>query len=102
MITWNQIVPIGKDEKAFVRLGARIAALCNAYNIAEVQLAEFVKVSQQIINAYEVGRRRIPAAKKCDPAPKLQRQMESIQDLPRGRQRFVMQVIDTVLAQQDR
>jgi hypothetical protein len=42
------------------------------------------------------------AAKKRGPAPKLQQQMERIQHLPRAQQRFVMQVIDTVLARQDR
>jgi hypothetical protein len=36
------------------------------------------------------------------PAPKLQQQMERIQHPPRAQQRFVMQVIDAVLAQQDR
>ncbi len=41
-------------------------------------------------------------AKKRGPAPKLQQQIERIQRLPRAQQRFVMQVIDTVLAQQNR
>jgi hypothetical protein len=74
----------------------------------------------------EVGRRRVPvlllpaiaeapavsvetligqkqaAPAKRDPAPKLQQQMERIQRLPRAKQRFVMEMIDTVLAQQDR
>ena len=39
---------------------------------------------------------------KRGPAPKLLQQMERIQRLPKAQQRFVMQVIDTVLAQQDR
>jgi hypothetical protein len=34
--------------------------------------------------------------------PQRQQQMERIQRLPRAQQRFVMQVIDTALAQQDR
>ena len=42
------------------------------------------------------------AAKKHGPAPKLQQQMERIQHLPRAQQRFVTQVIDTVLDQQGR
>ena len=75
----------------------------------------------------EVGRRRIPvsalstlaralgvsleellgeesaaAARKRGLAPKLQQQMERIQRLPKAKQRFVMEMIDTVLAQQDR
>ena len=36
------------------------------------------------------------------PAPKLLQQMERIQRLPKAQRRFVMQMIDTVLAQQDR
>jgi len=76
--------------------------------------------------ANEVGRRRVPVSLlpalattlavsieallgqkdaspgKRGPTPKLQQQMERIQHLPRSQQRFVMQVIDTVLAQQGR
>jgi hypothetical protein len=49
-----------------------------------------------------LGEESAAAAKKRGPASKLQQQMERIQHLPRAQQRFVMQVIDTVLAQQDR
>ena len=63
VIPWTQIVPIGKDEKAFfVQLGARIASLRKDQGITQVQMAE----------------------------------------LPKAQQRFVMQMIDTVLAQQGR
>jgi hypothetical protein len=42
----------------------------------------------------------MPATKaKRGPAPKLQRQIEQIQQLPRTKQRFVMQMLDTVLQQ---
>ena len=121
-------MPIGKDEKAFfVQLGTRIASLRKDQGITQVQMAELLKVSQQTINAYEVGRRRMPvsslpviarylgvsieeligeppsaAAKKRGPTPKIQQQMERIQRLPKAQQRFVMQMIDTVLAQQGR
>lgn len=118
---------ISASERAFfARLGARIAELRKAQNITQVEMAETLGVSQQTINSYEVGRRRVPvsalrtlaralgvsleellgedasAAKKRGPAPKLQQQMERIQRLPRTQQRFVMQMIDTVLAQQGR
>jgi len=86
-------------------------------------MAETLGVSQQTINSYEVGRRRVPvsalptlaralgvsleellgqdasAARKRGPAPKLQQQIERIQQLPRTQQRFVMQMLDTVLQQ---
>ena len=116
---------IAATERTFItRLGARVAAQ-NAVHL-QVQMAESLSVSQQTINSYEVGRRRIPVstlpqlagllgltvetllgddsadAKKRGPAPKLRQQIERIQQLPRTQQKFVMQMIDTVLAQQSR
>jgi transcriptional regulator with XRE-family HTH domain len=126
MFRWTDFMPIGKDEKAFfAQLGARIAQTRKAQSITQVQLAERLGVSQQTINAYEVGRRRMPVSSlpliarllgvsieelmgeepapgRRGPAPKLQQQIERIQKLPRSQQRFVMQMIDTVLAQQSR
>jgi transcriptional regulator with XRE-family HTH domain len=128
VISWNQIVPIGKDEKAFfVQLGARIAALRKEQSITQVQMAELLKVSQQTITAYEVGRRRMPVsslpliarflgvsieeligeppsatAKKRGPTPKIQQQVERIQRLPRAQQKLVMQMIDGILGQSSR
>jgi hypothetical protein len=40
------------------------------------------------------------AAQKRGPAPKLQHQLERISRLPKPKQRFVMQMLDTILAQQ--
>ena len=39
-----------------------------------------------------------PASKR-GPTPKLQQQMDRIKQLPRSKQQFVMQVIESVLAQ---
>lgn len=88
-----------------------------------MQLADIFGVSQQTITAYEVGRRRIQvsslpliaktlgvavedmvgpepkAASKRGPAPKLQQQMDRIAKLPKTRQRFVMDVLDSMLGQ---
>jgi transcriptional regulator with XRE-family HTH domain len=118
---------ISAVERAFFeRLGTRVAELRRSQDITQVEMAVTLGVSQQTINSYEVGRRRIPvsalptlarslgvsldellgeddaAAKKRGPAPKLQQQIERIQRLPRTKQRFVMEMIDTVLAQQSR
>ncbi len=117
---------ISKDERAFfTRLGARIAELRKTQNITQVQLAETLGVSQQTVNAYETGYRRVPVsalpmlastlavsveeligtpspAARRGPAPKLLQQVERIQRLPKAQQRFVMQMIDTVLAQAGR
>lgn len=115
---------ISPDERAFfVELGARVAELRKAQSITQLQVAEALSVSQQTINSYEVGRRRIPvsalpalakllsvsidellgegttAAKKRGPMSKLQRQIERVNTLPRSKQRFVSEMIDTVLQQ---
>lgn len=121
--TGNTLVALSKQELAFfARLGARIAHLRKEQGITQVQLAELLGVSQQTITAYEVGRRRIqvsalpviaqalgvsiealideaPKPGKRGPAPRLQQQLEQISQLPRAQQKFVMQMLDTVLQQ---
>lgn len=122
----SERMAISKEEKAFfVQLGARITELRKAQSVTQMQLAEWLGVSQQTVTAYEVGRRRMPVstlptlarllgvsleellgeetkAGKRGPAPKLQRQMERIQELPKPKQRFVMEMLDTVIAQAGR
>lgn len=120
-------VALSKEERAFfAELGARIAQLRKDQGITQVQLAELLGVSQQTITAYEVGRRRIQVsalptiakalgvavealigeepktASKRGRAPKLEQQMDRITRLPKAQQRFVMQVLDSVLAQAGR
>jgi transcriptional regulator with XRE-family HTH domain len=115
------------DEKLFFKqLGARIAALRKDQSLTQVQLAEALGLTQQMVASYEVGRRRVPVSllpqiaetlavsldelvgkkdvqpAKRGPAPKLQQQIERIQKLPKSRQRFVMEMLDTVLPQADR
>lgn len=89
-----------------------------------MQLAALLGVSQQAVNAYESGQRRVPISMlplladtlavtveeligapakrtgKRGPAPKLQQQLERIAALPKAQQRLVMQMLDTVLQQQ--
>jgi transcriptional regulator with XRE-family HTH domain len=116
---------ISTEERAFfTALGDRIAALRKANNATQVQLAEALGVSQQTLQSYEVGRRRIPVSalpivastlavsldelfgaeqkatrSKRGPAPQWQQQMEAIAQLPEARQRFVTEMLQTVLAQ---
>ena len=84
-------------------------------------------MSQQAVTAYESGQRRVPismlpalagtlgvtvedligaparrGAGKRGPAPKLQQQLERIQQLPKARQRIVSEVLDSLLAQAGR
>lgn len=120
------IAPMTQDEKVFFKaLGARIAALRIDSNLTQQQLADTLGLSQQVVASYEVGRRRVPVsllpalartlgvsveeligeetkAAKRGPAPKLQQQLERITQLPKPKQRFVMEMIDTVLQQQTR
>lgn len=114
------------DEKAFFQaLGTRIATARKAQGMTQVQLADELGVAQQVVASYEVGRHRIPASflprlaralaitvedligaeaqpARRGPAPKLLQQIERIQRLPKPKQRFVMEMLDTVLAQASR
>ncbi|MCZ8175106.1 MAG: helix-turn-helix transcriptional regulator [Burkholderiaceae bacterium] len=118
---------ISDDERTFFAgLGERVALLRKARGITQVVLAEALGVSQQTVQAYEVGRRRIPvstlrllaktlgvsldelmaedehAPRKREPVPQVQRQLERISALPKPKQRAVMDVIEALLAQQGR
>jgi DNA-binding XRE family transcriptional regulator len=92
--------------------------------MTRAQFAEELGVVQQTVQAYEADARHIPALApptvartlavslevlfgedqqvglKRGPVPEWQQQMESIARPPRARQRFVTEVLDTVLAQQ--
>ena len=114
-----------QDEKEYFKvLGSRIASLRKELGLTQVQLAETLGISQQMVASYEVGRRRILVSMlpqlshalkvqtdallgnetkmKRGPAPKWQQQIEAIAQLPKAQQRFVLQVLDTVLAQASR
>lgn len=118
---------INKEERAFFAgFGERVALLRKERGITQVQLAQALNVSQQTVQAYEVGRRRIPvstlrvlaktlgvtteallagqdsAPRKRGPAPKIQQHLERISQLPKPKQKMLMEMIDAVLAQQGR
>jgi transcriptional regulator with XRE-family HTH domain len=116
---------ISTEERSFfVAMGERIAALRKAHSVTQVQLAEALGVSQQTLQSYEVGRRRIPvsalpvvahtlavsldelfgeskpaARSKRGPVPQWQQQIEAVALLPKSQQLFVSKMIETVLAQ---
>lgn len=113
------------EEKVFYQtLGQRIARLRKDRNITQVQMAETLGVAQQTLAHYEVGRLRIavttlaalakaldvsveeligeqtdPTRSKRGPASRLEQQLEQISTLPRAKQQFVIQMLDTVLQQ---
>ncbi len=112
-----------QDLTPFVKLGQRVATLRNEQDLTQLQLAELLGISQQHLASFEVGRRKIPAnllprlaqlygitvdallgatdkkLQKRGPASKLQMQVEQISRLPKSKQRFVMEMLDTVLQQ---
>jgi transcriptional regulator with XRE-family HTH domain len=120
---------ISPDDRAFfVDLGARIAAQRKDQGITQMQLAEILGVSQQAMNSFEKGRRRVPVsllpaiaraldtsiealigdeepraakpvAKKRGPAPKIQQQLARVATLSKAKQRAIAQVLDSMLAQ---
>lgn len=119
--------PMTQDEKNFFRqLGSRIADARKSINLTQQQLGDVLGISQQMIGSYEVGRRRVPIsllpslahalslsiealigghhkpAAKRGPAPKIQQQLERVNALPKAKQRAVMEVLDSVLAQAGR
>ena len=125
-ITLGSAIPMTHDEKAFFRqLGTRIAALRKEQGLTQVQLAETLGLTQQMIASYEVGRRRVPVSllpalaralstslealigekappAKRGPAPQIQQKIERLTRLPKAKQRLVMEILDGVLAQASR
>ena len=116
-----------QDEKEYFKaLGGRVAQRRKELDLTQVQLAEMLGISQQMVASYEVGRRRVPvsmlpalahalavqvddllghmtkARAKRGPASQLQRSIERISELPKPKQRFVMEMLETVLAQASR
>ncbi len=114
------------ERDFFIAMGGRIAALRKARSITQVQLAQKLGISQQTLQSYECGRRRVPvsampvvaqhltvsldelfdapsqgtaksAPAKRGPAPQWQQQFQRIATLPRAKQQVVMQMLDGVL-----
>ena len=114
-------------EKAFYeRLGRRIAERRKALDITQVELAQTLGIAQQTMAHYEGGVSRIavallpPLANALDttveellgedtrrsgkrgPASRLQQQLDQVSQLPKAQQKFVSQMLDTVLQQAGR
>ena len=129
MLTASQstvTVAMTSDDEAFFKaLGARIAELRKEQGLSQQALADALGIPQQTFAHYEVGRARMPVSLlpelgklfgvavdellglrsgsgKRGPAPKFQKQLERIAQLPRARQQVVMDMLDGVLAQRAR
>ncbi|MCU7929127.1 MAG: helix-turn-helix transcriptional regulator [Candidatus Thiodiazotropha sp. (ex Dulcina madagascariensis)] len=113
-----------QDDKVFFKkLGKRVAVLRKELGITQSQLAETLEISQQLIAAYEAGTRKIPASTlpklaklfavsleelvgiekkpaKRGPASILQRQIEQIGLMPRTKQKFITEMLEALIKQQ--
>lgn len=125
----NWVTIMATDDKDFfVALGLRIAQLRKERGWTQQELADKLGIAQQTLAHYEVARIRIPASTlpalatlfvtpiddlvghaqnaqrtgKRGPTPKWQQQIEAISALPKPKQRFVMEMLETVLAQASR
>ena len=114
------------DERTFFQaLGARIAQARKDADLTQVQLAERLGIPQPQLASYEVGRRRVPVSllprlaralampietliaddgpppppPRRGPVSRLQQQVDAIAQLPRAKKKFVVEMLDTVLAQ---
>lgn len=117
---------MSKEEKAHCKaLGACVAQRRKELGLTQQQVADALGIAQQTYGGYEVGRHRVPVAllpaiarelgidvsvllgmettpRKRGPAPKLQRYIEQIGQLPKDRQQLVMQVLELALTQHSR
>lgn len=110
------------DKLFFKEIGQRITRLRKEMNLTQVQLAEFLGISQQYMQAFESGNRKVAASMlpklaqlfgisvdelvgmkeavvKRGPTPKLKRQIEQVALLPKSKQKFVSEMLDTVIQQ---
>jgi len=113
-----------QDDKAFFKqLGKRIATFRKELGLTQAQLAKTLDISQQLIAAYEAGSRKVPASMlpilaklfavsleqlagmettpaKRGPASTLQRQIEQIGLMPRSKQKFITEMLEALIKQQ--
>lgn len=123
-IPQGRTVKTEEEKDYFKQLGSHLAQLRRTQGLTQVQLAEALGISQQVVASYEIGRRRIPVSllpqlaralsvgvdellgektkAKRGPAPVLARHMERISKLPKLRQKLVIQVLESMLAQPSR
>ncbi|WP_228457156.1 helix-turn-helix domain-containing protein [Serratia symbiotica] len=116
---------ISSEEQVFMmELGDRISALRKEAGLTQVQMAEALNVSQQAVQSWEAGRRRIQipilpavakilsvslegllgeeaenAPRKRGPASRLEQQIRMIGQLPKSKQKLVSEMLDAVIAQ---
>jgi len=111
------------DEAFFKQLGKRIATLRKEMGMTQIQLAEMLNISQQHMASFEAGRRKVSSSdipvlaqlfglstdellgiqdkpSKRGPTSKIQRQVEQIALLPKGKQKFISEMLEALIKQQ--
>ncbi len=117
------------DERSFFAgLGQRIATARKDADLTQQQLADAIGIPPPQLASYEIGRRRVPVSllpglaqalavpvealidgnavpaaiqgrTRRGPPSRLEQQLDAVIRLPKAQQKFVMQMLDTVLAQ---
>lgn len=119
----HYLLKMTQNDKAFFQqLGERITDLRKEYRMTQAQLAEQLGISQQHMASFEKGIRKVPASmlpelsalfgvslefllgvkeqpSKRGPGPKLLRQVEQISRLPKTKQKFAIEMLDTIIQQ---
>ena len=118
----KKILLMTENETEFFKtFGLRVAELRKARGLTQTELGELIGVNQTAVGSYEIGRRRIPLSQvsplakalgvsvseliepesssngKPGPTPKLQRQIDRVSELPKSKQKFVSEMLETVL-----
>ncbi|WP_127960420.1 helix-turn-helix domain-containing protein [Serratia microhaemolytica] len=127
MLTRQQLQAMARnDENFFKELGARIAKSRKELNLTQSQLAEKLGIAQQTMAHYEGGKLRMPASflpelaeilnlsldellglsvskktNKRGPTSRLEQQMQLISQLPKMKQKFVSEMLDTIIGNSD-
>ncbi len=112
-----------KEQQLITTLGKRIAELRLENGYTQQVLAEELGIAQQTLAHYEVGRLRMPVTllpsfarifavpiddllgvangkSKRGPASNLQRQIEQVGLMPRAKQKFITEMLDALIKQQ--
>ena len=118
----NPSAMTSEEKRFFKKFGERLATLRRERGLTQIQVAEALGISQQQVLSFEKGRRRMPlsmlpaaadlfslsvdeligtaaTSKRRGPASKLEMQLKLLRRLPRSKQRFVSQMLDSVLHQ---
>lgn len=107
------------NNKLYIDIGKRIAIYRKTQNLSQAQLAQKLKVRQQLIADYEIGRRRMPISflfklanilfikvedllglenkNKPGPMSKIERKIEYIKTLPVAKQKKILELLDSVI-----